>query len=79
MTKDVCRLESSTPVKVTVVHPGYILTPLMENDPYLKYPVDTVTGARAIVAAIEREPARAYVPTRPWALLSVPMRLLPLH
>jgi len=67
-----------TPVKVTVIHPGYIGTELLAGDPGVKFEVDTVTGSAAIVAAIEREPARAYVPTRPWALLSIPMRVLPL-
>ena len=68
-----------SPVKVSVIHPGYITTSLFAGDPRLKFAVDTESGTAAIVAAIEREPGNAYVPARPWALLSVPMRVLPLR
>lgn len=68
----------STPVQVTVIHPGWIQTPLADAIPKVMLAVDTVTGTDAIVAAIEREPARAYVPARPWALLALPMKTLPL-
>lgn len=44
----------------------------------MKWAVDLESGTAEIVAAIEREPVRAYVPRRPWALLVVPMRVLPL-
>jgi len=67
-----------TPVTVTVLHPGYIRTSLMANAPKVIFSVDTEVGTAAIVEAIEREPARAYVPARPWALLAVPMKVLPL-
>jgi short-subunit dehydrogenase len=67
-----------SPVKVTVIHPGWIETPLAAQAPKVRWAVDTVTGTAAIVAAIEREPARAYVPARPWAFAAVPMKLLPL-
>jgi hypothetical protein len=40
--------------------------------------VDTVTGCRALVAAIEREPATACVPSWPWTLLGWYMRNAPL-
>ena len=67
-----------TPIAVSVVHPGYVDTPLFGGDPNALFMVDTETGTAAIVAAIEREPARAYVPRRPWALLAWPIRALPL-
>ena len=41
--------------------------------------VDTETGCRALVRAIEREPATAYVPGWPWAPLAFLMRHLPLR
>ena len=68
-----------SPVKVTVIHPGWIQTALADGIPNVMWAVDTVTGTAAIVDAIEREPARAYVPARPWALLSVPMRVVPMR
>lgn len=68
----------TTPVAVTTVLPGYIesemtrrtsgRTPLMAS---------AEAGARALVAAIEKEPARAYVPSWPWTPLSVLVRMLP--
>ncbi len=67
-----------TPVTVTVIHPGYIRTSLMADAPRVLFAVDTEPGTAAIVKAIEREPARAYVPARPWALLAAPMKALPL-
>ena len=68
----------SSPITVTVIHPGYIETGMVAGVPRVKFLVDIVRGTAAIVAAIEREPARAYVPARPWALLAVPMKVLPL-
>lgn len=67
-----------TPIQVSVIQPGWIRTPLADGVTEVRWAVDLETGTAAIVAAIEREPARAYVPARPWALLSVPMRLLPM-
>jgi short-subunit dehydrogenase len=67
-----------SPVTVTVIHPGWIRTPLATGIPNVILAVDTVKGTDAIVAAIEREPARAYVPARPWAFLALPMKTLPL-
>ena len=68
----------NSPIKVTAILPGYIDTELMAGDDHVKWMVDLETGSRAVVAAIEREPARAYVPRRPWSLVSWPMRLLPM-
>lgn len=68
----------STPIKVTTLFPGYIHSEINErirNKPFI---VDTETGCRALVAAIEREPATAYVPRWPWAPLGFLMRRLPL-
>jgi short-subunit dehydrogenase len=69
-----------TPIKVTTVLPGYIRsemnekvaqrTPLMAN---------TRDGVRAMVRAIEREPASAIVPPWPWRPISVVMRHVPLR
>jgi hypothetical protein len=39
---------------------------------------DTATGVRAMVRAIERRRAKAYVPAWPWVPIAVAMRALPL-
>ena len=65
-------------LRVTAIHPGYIRTAINEGDPAMKWSVDVVTGSAALLRAIEAEPARAYVPARPWAWLAGPMRVLPL-
>jgi hypothetical protein len=41
--------------------------------------VDTTTGCRAIVAAIDREPDKATVPMWPWRPLGAAMAVLPLR
>ncbi len=40
--------------------------------------VDTETGCRALAAAIEKEPHKAYVPAWPWLPVSMAMKVLPL-
>lgn len=67
-----------TPIRVTAIYPGYIKTSMLDADPNVKFAVDVVTGTEQIVAAIDREPARAYVPAWPWNLLAVGMKLFPL-
>jgi short-subunit dehydrogenase len=67
-----------TPIRVTAIHPGYIDTAInaqVRNRPFL---VDLETGARAMVEAIEREPAKAYVPGWPWALVAFLLRRAPI-
>ena len=67
-----------TPIRVTAVHPGYIATSMAEEFEKAFFVAGPQRGARSIVRAIERERARAYVPTVPWAFVRWPMRLLPL-
>lgn len=67
-----------TAVRVTAVHPGYVRTELADGFTRPVFMSDLGRATRAIVAAIEREPARAHVPALPWAVLGVPMRVLPL-
>jgi hypothetical protein len=67
-----------TPIRVTAIHPGFIDTAInaqVRNRPFL---VDLETGARAMVDAIEREPAKAYVPGWPWALVAFLLRRAPI-
>jgi hypothetical protein len=45
----------------------------------LPFIVDGETGARAMVRAMEREPAEAFVPRWPWAFIAFLLRHLPLR
>src|SRR3954463_4127122 len=64
-----------TPIKVTVLYPGYIRSEMNEkvaqSTPLM---ASTEKGVRAMVDAIEKEKASAHVPTLPWAPMSVVMR-----
>lgn len=68
-----------TPIKVTTIYPGYIRTPLNAGAKHLPFAVDAVTGTRALVKAIEREPQEAYVPAWPWTLIAFLLRRMPLR
>ncbi len=68
----------NTPIAVSTIYPGYIQTEInakVKNAPFM---VDTATGCRAMVRAIERETAESYVPSWPWAALGPLLRNLPL-
>ncbi|MGH6649124.1 SDR family oxidoreductase [Aquabacterium sp.] len=67
-----------TPIKVSTIFPGYIETELSSQSAKTPLMVDTQSGCRALVAAIEREPAKACVPRWPWAAIAWYMRLAPL-
>lgn len=71
---DVLRL----PINVTTIFPGYIETELSSKAAKTPLMVDTASGCRALVAAIEREPATACVPAWPWGLVGWFMRHAPL-
>ncbi|HVZ33308.1 MAG TPA: SDR family oxidoreductase [Polyangiaceae bacterium] len=68
----------ATPIKVSTIYPGYIRTEINEKLKNTPFIVDTVTGCRALVKAIEREKPEAFVPSWPWAPLGLLMRKLPL-
>jgi len=68
-----------TPIKVTTIFPGYIETEMnarIKNKPFV---VDVEVGSRALVRAIEKEPATACVPAWPWTAIGLLMRTLPLR
>jgi short-subunit dehydrogenase len=67
-----------TPIRVTTILPGFIRSEMNEKARHVPFIVDTETGCRAIVAAIERERAAAYVPWWPWAPFRLVLRVLPL-
>lgn len=68
-----------TPIRVTTLFPGYIRTELNAGAKKLPFAVDAATGSRAMVNAIEREPATACVPNWPWTAMGFLMRHLPLR
>jgi short-subunit dehydrogenase len=68
-----------TPIKVTVLYPGYIRSEMNEkvaqSTPLIS---STEKGVRAMVGAIEKERDSAFVPTLPWAPMSVLLRHAPM-
>ncbi len=67
-----------TPIRVSTIFPGFIRSEMNEKAKNVPFIVDTETGCHAIVQAVEREQAEAYVPRWPWAPFRVLLRYLPL-
>ena len=67
-----------TPIKVTTIHPGFIKSEINEKVKTAPFMVDTETGVRAILKAIDKEGANYFVPAWPWALLARLMKCFPL-
>jgi short-subunit dehydrogenase len=66
------------PITVSVIYPGYIRSEMnagVKNPPFV---VSTEKGVAAIVDAIEKEKAHAFVPGWPWIPIGAAMRRLPL-
>ena len=69
-----------SPIAVTTLFPGYIRSEMNERVAHkVKFMVDTETGCRAMVDAIEREVNEAFVPRWPWAINARVMRYAPLR
>lgn len=66
------------PITITTIYPGYIRSEINEKVKKTPFMVDTETGCRLLVKAIDKEPASACVPSWPWAPLGFLMRVLPL-
>lgn len=66
------------PIKVSCIMPGYIRSELNERVKDTPFMVDTVPGVKAMVRKIDKEVAKAYVPTWPWAPLGYVMKRIPL-
>jgi NAD(P)-dependent dehydrogenase (short-subunit alcohol dehydrogenase family) len=64
-------------IRVSSILPGYIETDLNVGRRGL-FTVPYDKGVDALVAVVEREPARDYVPRGPWRAIAVLMRVLPL-
>lgn len=67
-----------TPIKVSAILPGFIRSEINEKVKNTPFMVDTKTGCRAMVKAIEKEPVQAYVPGWPWRLIGFLMKRMPL-
>jgi hypothetical protein len=65
-------------IRVSAILPGYIDTDILSGSRRRPFMVDATTGCRAIVKAIERERATAFVPSWPWAPIAWLMRHAPL-
>ena len=68
----------NTPIKVTCIHPGFIRSEINAKVKSFKDTVATETGCKAMVKAIQKEKANAYVPSYPWAILHWVLRIAPL-
>ena len=77
MTEGIRMDVMNTPIKVTCIHPGFIRSEINEKVEKVPFIVDTDVGCRAMVKAINKEKANAYVPSWPWALLHWVMRIAP--
>lgn len=65
-------------ITVSTIYPGYIRSEMNENVKRALFMVDTQSGVRAIVRAIDSGKADARVPTWPWWPLGTAIRHLPL-
>src|SRR5687768_4053346 len=68
-----------TPIVVSTMFPGYIRSEMNERVKHAPFMVDTETGVRSLVRAIESETATAFVPSWPWAPIGFLMKRLPLR
>ncbi len=66
-----------SPIRVTTLYPGYIRTEINEKVKNTPFIVDTQTGCRAMVRAIESGKAERFVPAWPWTPIGFVLRRLP--
>jgi short-subunit dehydrogenase len=73
------RSENIPGVDVSVIYPGYIRSEMNDHvQQKTRFMVDTPTGVRSMVAAIEKRRTTAHVPAWPWVPIGAAMRVLPL-
>jgi short-subunit dehydrogenase len=66
-------------IDVTIIYPGYIASEMNEKvKEKAKFMVDTKTGVKAMVAAIEKRKEKALVPAWPWVPLGFALKNLPM-
>jgi short-subunit dehydrogenase len=72
-------VRSKSPIDATILLPGYIESEMTaRNEQGTPLMVDTETGVRSMVAAIEARKRRAFIPGWPWRLVGLVLRVLPL-
>lgn len=67
-----------TPIKVSCIHPGFIRSEINEKVKTVPFIVDTETGCKALVKAINQEKANSFVPNWPWSFLHWLLRIAPI-
>jgi short-subunit dehydrogenase len=67
-----------TPIKVTVLYPGYIVSEMSATSAATPLVASTEKGVRAMVSAIEKQKASARVPAWPWVPVGFALKHLPL-
>jgi short-subunit dehydrogenase len=73
------RSERIPGVDVSVVYPGYIRSEMNAHvEQKVRFMVDTPTGVRSMVEAIEKRRPKAYVPAWPWVPIGALLKVLPL-
>ncbi|HUS22777.1 MAG TPA: SDR family oxidoreductase [Aeromicrobium sp.] len=66
-------------IDVSIIYPGYIRSEMNEKVVQkAKFMVDTKTGVKAMVSAIEKRKEKAYVPTWPWVPIGFALRNAPM-
>lgn len=68
----------NTPIKVTVLYPGYIVSEMSATSKTTPLVASTEKGVRAMVSAIEKQKASARVPSWPWVPVGFALEHLPL-
>jgi hypothetical protein len=75
---EAARIElSDTRIKVTVLYPGFIDTPMVQKIPFRPFQISAEKAAYLMVKLIERGQEESFVPLLPWALLSPVLQRLP--
>jgi short-subunit dehydrogenase len=77
MTKGLAIDVMDTPIKITAIHPGFIRSEINEKVKKVPFIVDTETGCKAMIKAIEKEGESYFVPAWPWAWLQYILRIAP--
>jgi short-subunit dehydrogenase len=66
-------------IDVSIIYPGYIRSEMNEKVAQnTKFMVDTKTGVKAIVDAIEKRKEKAYVPAWPWVPIGYALKNAPM-
>ncbi|GGE64487.1 short-chain dehydrogenase [Streptosporangium jomthongense] len=69
--------KAKSPIKVTMLYPGYIRTEINEKVKNTPFIVDADTGCKAMVKAIESGKRESFVPRWPWTPIGFVLRRLP--